>query len=300
MIGSGRRMHVSGNDIKTEKNIKNRIKTGKSKKDRRRSNKKHNQKSNRKEKAMNKHQSNKISMIEGVHAYLTEHENVIENAAGIKSAAESLQVKITEIRSKENERLNVLKGKTLAKEAFRKHIVTQGLSFASKLFDLGKRSGNIELMTQSDYCRSDLKNIRDLELMLVLQTIKENAAANIEKLAVYGITQEKLDVFSSETVQFQESIDRKLTSVAIKISAGKTLTVLFREADQILKTLDKMVEEYHDSDNQFYLGYKSARSIKNLGLRHRPLEAVSQGSLISTPGSEQPKEKVISSGTTEQ
>ena len=117
---------------KNRKNIKNRIKTGKSKKDRRRSNKKHNQKSNRKEKAMNKHQSNKISMIEGVHAYLTEHENVIENAAGIKSAAESLQVKITEIRSKENERLNVLKGKTLAKEAFRKQIVTQGLSAAKR------------------------------------------------------------------------------------------------------------------------------------------------------------------------
>ena len=81
---------------------------------------------------MNKHQSNKISMIEGVHAYLTEHENVIENAAGIKSAAESLQVKITKIRSKENERLNVLKGKTLAKEAFRKQIVTQGLSAAKR------------------------------------------------------------------------------------------------------------------------------------------------------------------------
>ena len=71
-------------------------------------------------------------MVEGVHAYLTEHENVIENAAGIKSAAESLQVKITEIRSKENERLNVLKGKTLAKEAFRKQIVTQGLSAAKR------------------------------------------------------------------------------------------------------------------------------------------------------------------------
>ena len=80
---------------------------------------------------MNKHQSNKISMIEGVHAYLTEHENVIENAAGIKSAAESLQVKITKIRSKENERLNVLKGKTLAKEAFRKQIVTQGFQLGT-------------------------------------------------------------------------------------------------------------------------------------------------------------------------
>lgn len=219
---------------------------------------------------MKKRLGNKISMYEGVHAYLTEHEEIFISIAGMIELRGKLHDKITEIHGKQNEKENVAKGKKEAKEATRENMITQGLAFAAKLFDLGKKSKNIELSAQSDFTRSMLGKLRDPELVNLLETIKTNAASNIQELSAYGITQDKFDSFINSFNVYKAAINSKLSSAAIKVSANKTLTVLFKEADVILRTIDKMMEEFHDTESQFYLGYKNARSIKDLGLRHRP------------------------------
>lgn len=219
---------------------------------------------------MDKKQSNKMSMIEGVNAFLSEHEIVFNNDAGLKETAIKLSQKINEINARENIRVNILKGKKEAKQISRDYIITRGLSVASKLFDYATESGNSELKAVSDYTRSGIRKVRDTELLIILDTIRENASVNLESLAQYGLTQEKLDTFTSDMERYQTAIDRKKSSEAVKISSKKTLSALFTEAGQILRRLDKMVEEYHDTDSQFYNGYKSARNIKDLGIRHKP------------------------------
>ena len=218
---------------------------------------------------MIKRHENKISMLEGVNAYITEHEYITSDNAGILIVNEDLGRKIEEIKNSEVVRTTVFKGKTIAKNINRGDVINLGFEFASKLFDYGVRSGNAELKSQSDFNRSEMDKMRDTELLVKLQIIADNLDQNINALSSYGITREKADHFKQKTDEFRNIFESKLTSQAIKSSARKTVSVLFREADLILKSLDMMVEAYQKTNKQFYNGYKFARSIKNLGKRYR-------------------------------
>ncbi|MBK9333899.1 MAG: hypothetical protein IPM96_16190 [Ignavibacteria bacterium] len=219
---------------------------------------------------MEKRLSNKLSMIEGVHAYLTDHENKFSSNTGMVNTKERLLLKLSEIYDREGQRNNVLKGKKEAKENYRDHMITQALSFSARLFDVANLNRNSELSAQSDFSRSDLVRLRDWELIGTLDVIKNNAETFMEALSVYNITPEKLQGFAEMISIFRSRIESKQTSEVIKASARKTLPVLFQEAKLILRSLDKMMEEFHDTDVQFYIGYKAARNIKDLGIRYRP------------------------------
>lgn len=235
---------------------------------------------------MTKKQENKISMLEGVHAYIAEHENITAANSGISMVNRDLRNKIDEIRNNENVRVNIFKGKTLAKNANRVDIINLGFAYVSKLFDYAVKSGNLELKSQSDFSRSEVSHIRDTELITKLLNISENVESNITALSPYGITQEKSDEFLQKINSFRNSLESTLTSQAIKVSVRKTIPALFKEANVILKSLDKMVEEYNKSDMQFYNGYKSARNIRNLGMRYKQTDELNPAKLPEVPGSE--------------
>ena len=225
---------------------------------------------------MNKKLENKIAMLDGVHAFISEHGNVISENSGLRLLNEDLKRKTDEIRNLENLRINISKGKADAKNVNRRYITSVGLSLASKLFDYAKKSGNSELKSQSDKSRSELERYRDTEQIIVMLKIIENAETYLEALNEYGLTRESLDKFKSDLNFFRESLDSKTMSAALRVSAGKSLNVLFREAKEILKTIDMAVEEYKESDITFYNGYKSVRMIKDLGTRYRVPKEMNQ------------------------
>ncbi|MBV6479125.1 MAG: hypothetical protein HGGPFJEG_01886 [Ignavibacteria bacterium] len=225
---------------------------------------------------MNKKFENKIAMLDGVHAFIAEHGNVIAENSGLRLLNDDLKRKTDEIRNLESIRINISKGKADAKNVSRKYITSVGLSLASKLFDYAKKSGNSELKSQSDKSRSELERYRDTEQIIVMLKIIENAETYFEVLKEYGLTRESLDKFKADLNLFRDSLENKTTSAALRVSAGKSLTVLFREAKEILKTIDMAVEEYNERDITFYNGYKSVRMIKDLGTRYRVPKEMNQ------------------------
>ena len=64
---------------------------------------------------------------------------------------------------------------------------------------------------------------------------------------------------------------QEISSQSIKTGARKNMQKMFKETRDILRSIDKMMEEYYDSGSQFYLGYKSVRIVKNYDIRHKPL-----------------------------
>lgn len=221
---------------------------------------------------MNKRLNNRYAMLEAVNAYLSEHGNLFAENSGLTVSGSMLQQKINEINERENIRQNVLKGRKEARDDSRSSIISKALSVSSKLFSYAEDSGNSELKAQSDYRRSHLNKLRDAELSVILNTISVNATVNIEALSSYGLSQEKLNAFKSEISGFQNAVDNKKFSEAVKVSSGKTLSVLFDEANQILNRIDKLMEEYFKTNIQFFKGYKSARIIKDFGRRYKTEE----------------------------
>ena len=72
------------------------------------------------------------------------------------------------------------------------------------------------------------------------------------------------------------------TAGAVRKGALKTMTTLFEEVDSIIDTIDRLMENYSDSHAEFYTGYKAARKIKDLGIRHDEAE-VPETQLQSQP-----------------
>ncbi|MBV6479320.1 MAG: hypothetical protein HGGPFJEG_02091 [Ignavibacteria bacterium] len=241
---------------------------------------------------MLKRYKNKLSMLEGLYAYLSDFESILTANSGIALVYADLGKKINEIRSIENLRLNVLSGKSDAKNSNRFEITNAGFAYASKLYDYAVKTDNQELKSQNEFTRSEILKMRDSELLIKLQNISANIESNIEGLISYGINPDKAEEFKQKITEYGKSVENLLSSRAIKTSAGKTIDVLFSESDSILKSLDMMAEEYRKSDFSFFNGYRSARNIKDMGKRYKqngeqiPVNAVVQSGNNLTDASE--------------
>lgn len=49
-----------------------------------------------------------------------------------------------------------------------------------------------------------------------------------------------------------------------KKARNKSLSTLIKDADSVLDSIDKLMENYKNSNEEFYAGYKTARVIKDL------------------------------------
>ena len=84
----------------------------------------------------------------------------------------------------------------------------------------------------------------------------------------YGVTAVTIAALDTKLNSYSSALGGKEASFTTRLAAGKVLSELFDDADGILKDqLDRMMEMFAPTDQQFYLEYKSAREIKDLGHR---------------------------------
>ena len=217
---------------------------------------------------MIKYQKNKNSMFATVLAFVRENHEVYSGTEEFVSSVANLESVIDQIKEKEDERSSVTTGKTKNKNVTRDSVSRSTLLIAGALYALGKKTGNVVLTENVDTTMSFLKSLRNHDLIIKLDAIKEFAVENREILVAYGVTNEKYTEFLSRVELYTKALSAKSSSGATKSSARKSIKQLFKEGDVILDILDRLNENYIESNIAFYNGYKAARVIKNLGIRH--------------------------------
>ncbi|MBS1517920.1 MAG: hypothetical protein JSS91_07520 [Bacteroidetes bacterium] len=217
---------------------------------------------------MIKYQKNKYSMYVGVRAYLDDHSAGYENNEEFNEHLNSYKSVLQDIARKEDERSKATLGKVKNKARVRRSVTDQALAVSGAIYSFAKKSGDYVLMRSVDLQKTDFDRFRDAGLVIELNSIKNKAAQFSAEIARFGITAEKFTEFENKINEYVDALSAKNTGSATKQGASKTMVSFFRDADSLLDSIDRFMENYKISDKDFYDGYKAARVIKDLGIRH--------------------------------
>ena len=217
---------------------------------------------------MNDRLENKRTMYKAVTDLLDANTTKTAAIPALATALNSFKDLVDSISEKNQLKDTAASGKTALKTQLANDLIAVTVPVASALFALGSSNNDPRLKELGDVRKSDLQNLRDTELTDKVTIIKNLADANAAALAAYGVLPAEIAAIYTKSIAYDNSLGDKESSFSTKSSAGSVMSGIFKQADTILTDqLDRMMEKFNSSDQQFYLEYKSAREIKDLGHR---------------------------------
>ena len=217
---------------------------------------------------MNKSESNKLSMFEAVIAVLKENAQKISSFTMLNSLSAEFQSEIEEIMNKDAELKTVFAGKTNAKDDAKENLVEMLVPLANALYVFAKRNGNAEMRFVANVNKTLLLKMRENDLTIKANTIKDYLNSNKSSLGDFLITDEKITTLTTKISEFQKSTDQRDSGFANRVAARESLDKLFDKADDLLNDeMDGLMEVFKTNESDFYNAYQTARVIKDLGYR---------------------------------
>ena len=148
-------------------------------------------------------------------------------------------------------------------------MINKTVSIASAVFAYASVIGDNELKEKINYSPSKLRKSRDTILRDRCQLVHEETSKVIDDLGDYGILAADLEELQQEIDDYAAIIAKPRTAIGTRATATAQLIELFKQGDDLLNSrLDKLTEQYKSNNPEFYISYKNARSIIDLGVRH--------------------------------
>jgi hypothetical protein len=236
---------------------------------------------------MNKYHSNQLSMLVAVAALFVENAQKLIGFPIILTIKAELTDLINLIREKSKTVKTADAGKTPAKDVAKEILISLLYKMTHALYVYAKRNSLEDLKALCNVNRTEIKKMKEHDLITKAQIIIDKARENKTNLVNYSVTDEKIEALLLAFNNFSGSTDGKDTGIATRVAANTSLDQLFDDAMDLLEDeLDGLMEEFRESDPDFFNAYINSRAIKDLG-RHK--------SIGSKEGEEGGK-----SGTTEQ
>lgn len=208
-------------------------------------------------------------MYESVASYLTANLSVVQTIAKFSESLTNFEAAVDAIKAKENERRLSTKGKTEAKYNAEETLLDATIKTASALYTYADLNNNIELRNLADVTYTGLDNLKDVDLIARSEQIHYAANPLAAELADYGLSAADLTAFKTAIDNYSDAAGDRDASVAVRKGASVSIKDMFKNADSILEgQLDKFVDMLMNSYPHFYNGYKGARIIRDLGIRH--------------------------------
>ena len=220
---------------------------------------------------MNDKQENKFTMYQAVSTLLDANTAKTAAITAFGTAFTSFKDVLLSISEKNIQKNTATAGKTTLKNQQQSDLIESSLPIAGALYALGSATDDPRLQALGNLKKGYLSNLRDTELTDVITNLKNLADSYAAPLAAYGVTPAAISALDTKLTTYSAALGGKETGFATKVAAGNVLSNLFDDADAILKDqLDRMMEMFAPTDQQFYQEYKSAREIKDLGHRFDP------------------------------
>lgn len=212
---------------------------------------------------------NQFSMMQSVDQFLSKNNSIIGSNPAIVEAAKSLKTFISEIRTHSQKQAQSTKAETAIKSSAKSVIIETLLKVTAAMAARAATTSDVRLKMAAGVTRSELKKLRDAELLIKTNAIYEIASSIVEELEIWGIS--RADVESLKTYAEGYSIKspeiRNLKLIAVQ--ATSDLKAKFEETNTFIKnTLDPMMSPYRSQIPSFYGEYLKARTIVGLGGGH--------------------------------
>lgn len=214
---------------------------------------------------MTDREENKLNMYRAVLNLLQENEEKTGAIPAFTTVTTALDEAIKNIEKQHTAHQTVAKGTAQQKEKFEEQLIDSLVTLAGVLYVYAVQQKNEELKTIVKVTESQLKRMRDNELLARAHTIYERAQTLQAELADYGIGEARLNDVSSQIGDYGAALGKRETVSAEKTAARQALSDAFEQTDNVLyEMLDPLMETYRTGERDFYNAYQSARVIKDL------------------------------------
>ena len=211
---------------------------------------------------MNKKQEAYNSMAHKTIGEMNRHNDIWKDNKIIVDTVANIEkffVEIEETNARQNRKTE---GLTQKKNEFRKKLNITTDVFLGIFRSYAKTTGNSELYENSDKSISEIKKIKDTEIMVLVNTTKIYASKHLDDLTDYGMTEKMISDYGKEADGFINYLTAPQEIIAERKTATEHLKKLFKQLDeQLTEYLDNHMMQFKTKEPQFYSDYENARII---------------------------------------
>jgi hypothetical protein len=216
---------------------------------------------------MNRNEFNWYRMYRAVYSNLNANITAVSTIPALNDATARFGNCLTLIKSTDAAFRNGTSGKTESKKNAKKNLVNVLFPLTKLMSAFAVKTKDEELKAICNLSRTKLLEMKELLLDETAETFRDKLIEKLSLLGDYNITQAKIDRLTGAISVFDNSIDTSSKGSNVKVADRKALTIHFDEADKILKgEIDSLMEDFAESNTEFYNQYKAARVIKDYGM----------------------------------
>ena len=158
-------------------------------------------------------------------------------------------------------------GYAAQKLVLRKDLADKTMVVAGPLAAFARISDDLPLLEKVDITRSDIINAKDTDAQDIAQLILDETTALGPALGPVGITAGMVTDLTSAITAFTDSIPMPRAAITETEAATEAIEEEFVVMDEILTTLDELMEPFKATDPDFFNAYRNARKIVDTGVR---------------------------------
>ena len=211
-------------------------------------------------------EQNQFNMMQSVDKFFSNHQSQISNIPAIVAASNKLKSLIGDINSHSQVQAVSTKADSAIKADAKNSIIDNVLKVAAGMAAHAASTSDTRLKIAADITRSELKKMRDADLLIKIRAIHDAALPIVAELAIWGVTPSDVDALVSIADEYStqspgiRNLKAKTTQATINLKAK------FDETNTLIKsTLDPMMLPFKNLNPTLHGEYLKARVIIDLG-----------------------------------
>jgi len=218
---------------------------------------------------MTRVEMNQFNMMQSVDQFFTNNQSLISSNPAIVAAVNKLKSLISDINSHSQVQAVSTKADSAIKADAKKNIIDTVLKVAAGMAAHAATTGDTRLKMDADITLSDLKKMRDPDLVIKTRAIHDAALPIATGLAVWGVTQSDIDALYTIVGEYSTQSPGIRNLKAKTVQATTDLKANFDEANALIKTtLDAMMLPFKTLNPSSHGEYLNARVIIDLAGGH--------------------------------
>lgn len=215
---------------------------------------------------MNKTQMNQFNMMKSVDQFFANHQSLVSTNPAIVAAVNKLKSLISDISSLSEVQALSTKADSAIKAELKKSLINTALKVAGGISAQAATTGDARLKLAADVTASELKNMRETDLLIKTHAIHDAALPIATELAVWGVALSDIDALNTIADEYSTQSPGIRNLVAKTEQATTDLKAKMKETNTLLKdTLDAMMLPFKTLQPSLYGEYLNARAIVDLG-----------------------------------
>ena len=216
----------------------------------------------KKMKIIDSRQEAKLNMYDVVALKCGENAAIIANYPALVAAVAEFNAKIADIKSAAQLTAAVLTGIATDKKFSKEEVSEATALIAGQIFAYAAKNQNNTLKNEVNFSATDLRRIKDGELVSRCQAIHDLGIANVSVLGDYGVKAANLAELQTAIDAYAQNAPKPRAAITDRATLKANLRQYFKDADAILKEqMDKLVEPLAKDHADFVSTYKNARKI---------------------------------------